>query len=163
CIVVVLCTHHRTDDRKPIHHRGDFRKHFANLDPGNFGRDRFELASDFLRRFGFDLPHVLVRRTSAQEDIDYGLVGAADASPRLSAQNVGQTQAGGAKSEHTDLEKTAPRYTVAHPMVLAENRQHGGIDPRGGKAGYVGVASVGALGQSKTTPAGTLKVYHARR
>ena len=50
--------------------RGDARERLADLDAGHVRGDRLELAADLGRGFGLDVPHVLVRRAAAEEDVD---------------------------------------------------------------------------------------------
>src|SRR5260370_42360816 len=59
----------RGDDGELIHHGRDFGKHLADLDAGDVGRNRLELAADLGRSLGLDFPHILVRRSPPAEDI----------------------------------------------------------------------------------------------
>ena len=72
--VVPLAADEGADDRQPIHHAGQPRQMLADLDAGDTGGDRLELAADFGRRVGFEIDHVLMRRPAGQEDHDDGLV-----------------------------------------------------------------------------------------
>ena len=53
---------------------GDAREQFANVDAGDVGVDRIELAADFARGVGLDVPHVQVGRAAGQIDVDDRLV-----------------------------------------------------------------------------------------
>ena len=73
-VVIVDAADDRADDGELVHLRGDPRKAFADLDAGDFGRDRAELAANFLRGLGLDFPHVLMRRAAGEEDVDHRLL-----------------------------------------------------------------------------------------
>ena len=84
----------RADDDALVHAGGHAREDLADLDAGDVGGDRLELAADFGRGVGLDVPHILVRRSAAQEDVDDRLVPrAGDAGAGLGAEDVGEGQA----------------------------------------------------------------------
>src|SRR5262245_15580950 len=118
----------RTDDRTHEHalvgDTGDLRERFANLNAGNFGGDRLEFAAYFLGCVGLEVPHVLMRRPAAQENIDYGLVRMRAAGHRFRAGNLREIQVVSAKRKCTDLEKGPSGNAVAQPLRTAEDRQH---------------------------------------
>src|ERR1700722_15070461 len=96
------------DDGTLVHARSDLRKHLANLDAGDLGGDRFELAANLGWGLGLDLPHVLVGRAAAQEDVDDRFVPARrGAGASFGAEDVGERQSAGADSERADAQKTA--------------------------------------------------------
>ena len=56
----------QTADNRPfVHDRGRFRQHIRQLNPGNRGRNRAELASIFDRGIWLWVPHVDVTRPTA--------------------------------------------------------------------------------------------------
>ncbi len=57
-----------------VHQTGELRKDFADFDSWHIRFDRLELAANFAGSFGLDVPHVLVRRTTRQENVDDRLV-----------------------------------------------------------------------------------------
>ena len=78
-IVRATGAHNGADGNESLHHRGDSRKQFANLDAGNRGLDGPQLAANLRRRIDFDVPHILMGRPARQEDIDDRLMRATDA------------------------------------------------------------------------------------
>ena len=102
---------------------GQARQVLADVDAGDVGPDRLELAADLDRGVRLEVHHVLVRRPAGQEDHDDGLVRAADAGLGLGPQDLRQRQA--AQGQAADLQKGPPRNAVAEPLRLAEDRQHG--------------------------------------
>lgn len=69
-VVAIGSAHHRTNDDTLVHKAGDAWKDLANLDAGNLGGDGVELAANFARRFGFNVPHILVGRSTTQVDVN---------------------------------------------------------------------------------------------
>jgi hypothetical protein len=68
---------------------GDLRERLANLDASDLGRDRLELAADLLRGVGLEVPHILVGRPAAEEDVDDRFVrGTRDAARLFGAQDI---------------------------------------------------------------------------
>ena len=65
---------HRADDRKFVHHSGELREKFTDLDAVDIGGNRFELSANFGGGIHLEVEHVLVRRAACQEDIDERLV-----------------------------------------------------------------------------------------
>src|SRR5207248_4401251 len=115
----------RADEDELVGHAGDARDQLADLDPRHVRGNRVELPADFARRLGLDVPHVHVRRTAGQVDIDDGLVLTAPALLRLGPQQRGQRQA--AEDRAADGEKVAAIKAVAESAVavwLAEDREH---------------------------------------
>src|SRR5438552_839390 len=93
----------RADDDKPVHHRRDPGKNFANLDTGYARGNGLEFTANFNRSLGLNLPHVLMWGSASQKDIDDGLLRRTAAPPRFRAQDVGQCQSRGTEAEHADL------------------------------------------------------------
>src|SRR5262249_52956357 len=52
---------HRAHEHALVGDAGDLREGFANLNAGDFSRNRLEFTAYFLGRFGLDVPHILVR------------------------------------------------------------------------------------------------------
>ena len=104
------------DDRRLVHHLRDPREDLADLDAGDVGGDRLELAPDLGGGLGLDVPHVLVRRPAAEEDVDHRLVRRFLRRGRpagLGADEVGEGQGGGPERQPADLEEPAPADAVA--------------------------------------------------
>src|SRR6266567_1177640 len=94
----------------------------ANLDAGNFGIDRLELAANFRRRVLLEIEHVLVGRPARQKDHDDRLVRLADAGLCLGAQQLRQRQA--AQPKRADLQKIPARNAVTKARFATVDRQH---------------------------------------
>ncbi len=77
-------------------------------------------------RLGLDLPHILMRRSAAEEDVDDRLVTRAWPSAGLSldAEEIRESERSGANAERPDAQKTAPVDTVAVAGFLAEDGEH---------------------------------------
>src|SRR5262249_49905708 len=103
----------------------DLRKYLTNLNPGNLGRNRLELAADLDGRLGLDVPHVLVRRPATQEDVDHRFVLSGTAGLGLGLKQPAQGQATRPETQRPDLEEAAPRDPVAVCGFPAQDRQHG--------------------------------------
>ena len=87
-------------------------KHLADLNAGDVGLDRIELAADLLRRLGLDLPHVLVGWAAAEEDIDERLVaGARQVLLRASARRMSASVRLTAPNENVPTFKKFRRLT----------------------------------------------------
>ena len=82
------------EDGELIHLGGDAREDLADLDAVDAGGDGAKLTPYLAGSLGLDVPHVLVRRSAAQDDIDNRLrptpwsLGGASLSP----QDVGKGQ-----------------------------------------------------------------------
>ena len=74
--MVAVGPNNGADNDALIHDARDARKHFGDLDAGNIGFDRVKFAANLARRFGLDLPHVLVGRSTAEVDVDDRFVAA---------------------------------------------------------------------------------------
>src|SRR5438876_9648551 len=94
----------------------------ANLDAGNFGIDRLELAANFRRRVLLEIEHILVRRPTRQKDHDDRLVRFANAGLRLGAQKLRQGQT--AQRERADFEEIPARNAVTKTRLTTVDRQH---------------------------------------
>ncbi len=121
-IVPAGSSDHRSNGHKLIHHRCDLWKDFADLYTRYSGGNRGELATNFRGSIGFEVPHVLVRWATRQEDIDDGFVSRGTPRARLDPVEVRQQESAGSDSQRTDLEKASPGYAVTIPALLAENR-----------------------------------------
>src|SRR5580693_4757674 len=73
-VVIVDAADHRANDGELVHLGGDPRETFADLNAGDLGRDRTELAADLFGRLSFDFPEVLMRRAAGEEDVDHRLL-----------------------------------------------------------------------------------------
>jgi hypothetical protein len=95
----------RANDGQLVHHGRQPREHFADLNARHSRGDGSEFASDFARRLGFDVPHVLVRRPAAQENVDHRLGPARPRAGRLNlaAKNIRERQRQAAKAKSANL------------------------------------------------------------
>src|SRR5262249_14533633 len=101
----------------------------ADLDARDVRVDRAELPADLARGVHLEVPHVLVGRSTTEEDIDDRLVRRRRAGAGLGPEHVGQRQRGGAEGERPDLEEAAAGDAVAVAPLLAPNREHGQVTP----------------------------------
>ena len=129
-VVTTLAADHRPQHRGLVHRLGDLRETLADLDAWNIRRDRLERTADVLGGLGLDLPHVLVRRTATQEDVDHRLVVHLRLAGRVGPQQIGLVQAKGSHAQGTDLEHATTGDAVAVPgtsivLLRPEDRQHG--------------------------------------
>ncbi len=135
-IVTTASTHQRTHEGKLIGHCRDLGEAFANLNAGHFRANRLELTANFGRCFGFDLPHILVGRAAAQEDVDYRFVGGSRfRGAGFSAKHIRECPIDGTKGEGTNLEETTARNTITISLRFAENGKHGRSTPTGREGG----------------------------
>ena len=124
-IMAATSSYHRPDHGELIHHPGHLREQFADLNPGNIGRDRFKLSPDAGGGLHLEIPHVLVGRAACQEDHDNGLVIERFAlRPGFGLQDLRQGRA--SQSECSYSEKPPASHPVAEGFSLCSgNRQHG--------------------------------------
>jgi hypothetical protein len=148
-VVIAGAAHDGADDDKLVHHLRHLGELLANLDARDVGADRVELAANFHRRVGFQVPHVKVRRAAGEIDIDNGPVRVADAGLRLGRQQVRQGQAA-AQEGAADGEEITAIQAVAEAAVgprFAEDGEHGllrvGRRVRSVKEGHKGHCGVG--------------------
>ena len=74
---------------------------------------------------GLDLPHVLVRRSAAQEDIDECLVaGAGQILCGLGPKDIGQRERGGSEREGANPDEVPAANAIAEPYTTDRNVQH---------------------------------------
>ena len=73
-VVSAVAADDRANDRELVHHRGDAGKALADLQAGDAGGNRAELAANLLGSVGLDFPHVLMWRAAGQKDVDDGFV-----------------------------------------------------------------------------------------
>ena len=67
-VVAAVAVMHAADERELIHAFGHLRQQFGDVNAGDVGLNRFELAADLGGRFGFRVPKVDVARCTAVED-----------------------------------------------------------------------------------------------
>src|SRR5262249_950476 len=122
------------DERELVGHLGDAGERLADLDAGDFRVDRLELAANLLRRFRLDVPHILVGRAAAEEDVDERLVAGAGEWVRLPGslgpENVSKRQRGGTERECADFQEVPTADAVAEPHATGRNVQHTRTAPR---------------------------------
>src|SRR5262249_51797590 len=128
-VVAAGGAHDRADDDALVHQPGDAREDLADLDARDVRVDRAELPADLARGVHLEVPHVLVGRSTTEEDIDDRLVRRRRAGAGLGPEHVGQRQRGGAEGERPDLEEAAAGDAVAVATLLAPNREHGQVTP----------------------------------
>ena len=85
-VVAAVVADQRADEDELVRHLGDAREVLADVDAGDVGVDRLELAADVGRGVRFEVPHVDVRRPAGQVDVDDRLVRRADAGLGLGAR-----------------------------------------------------------------------------
>jgi hypothetical protein len=69
-IMSPVAAHHGPNHNQAIHDGRKFREAFADLNAGDSRVNRTEFTANFARSIRFDFPHVLVRRTATEENID---------------------------------------------------------------------------------------------
>lgn len=114
----------RTDDGQLIHPLSQPRHVLAHIDSRDIRMNRRELASVFNRCRRFQVHHILMRRSTRQEDHDDGFV-------LLSRCRVFRLQQlrqrDSAKPERSDFQKRASGNTIAVIRCRTLNRQHARI------------------------------------
>jgi hypothetical protein len=93
---------------------------FADVDAGDIRANRIKLAANFGGRIGFEIDHILMRRSAGQEDHDDRLVRPSDAGSGFGAQDLGERQP--AHCESADLQERAPRNSAAR--LAMRDRSH---------------------------------------
>jgi hypothetical protein len=88
--VSVFATDNGSNHHGLIHPLSELREDLADLDTGNIRCDRTEFASDFRGSLRFDFPHVLVRGTATEENVDQSLVRALFAGLLFGTEQVGE-------------------------------------------------------------------------
>src|SRR5579872_3413034 len=122
-VVLIAGADKRSDDGELVHHRRNLGHVLANLDAGDVGLDRLELAADIGRRVGLQVEHVLMRRAAGQVDHDDRLVGGSDARRGLGSQHVRERKP--AQRQPADSQEVTSRETVAEPAgTTSAYRQH---------------------------------------
>ena len=124
-VVTPFATHHGPQDDRLVHDLGYLGKTLPDLDTRNIGGDRLEWATNFLWRFGLDLPHVLMGRTTAEEDVDDRLVVCLRTTGRIDAIQVRQVQAASAHAQRPDLQESAPGYSVTVSATVVPRPKNG--------------------------------------
>ena len=119
-LVSVFATDDGSNHHGLIHPLSELREDLANLDTGNVRRDRTEFASDFRGSLRLDFPHVLMRRTATEEDIDQTLVRALFARLFFGTEQVGEGKPAEPKAQGASRQKAASRKPTAHPMRTAK-------------------------------------------
>ena len=123
---------------------GKMRQVLAELDAGDRGGDRVELAANVRHRVGLHVPHVEVAGTAVEEDDDAGV-----GPGLLLAPGVGAEQAGQAEVHEA---------SAADLQHLSAGQRHGpgagGRDHGGAPTGRVAVADVRQADDWQINPAG---------
>jgi hypothetical protein len=88
--VSVFATDNGSNHHGLIHPLSELREDLADLDTGNVRCDRTEFASDFRGSLRFDFPHVLVRGTATEENVDQTLVRALFTGLLFGTEQVGE-------------------------------------------------------------------------
>jgi hypothetical protein len=129
--VVSAC---RTDQRSNydtfIHASRNLGKGLANLDTGNIGRDRLEFAPDFRGSVWLEVEHVLMGRTTTQENVDYGFVATGRKTHRrtgrFGAVDIGEGEGACPQPQSSYLQKAAAIHAIARfAHWTAEEGKHG--------------------------------------
>ena len=116
-VMTIGATSDRANDHALVHDPGHALKDFADLDAIDVGLNRLKLAADLLRRFGLDVPHILMGRTTGQVDVDDRLVLGASALLCFRAEQARQRQSADRKSSMSvDASPlTIGKLTIANP------------------------------------------------
>ena len=119
----------RADDDALVHVLGHAREDFADLQAVDVGLDRAELAADFGRRFHLEVPHILVRRSAAEKDVDDRFMrGWRARRPGcrggFGTIEIGERKRRGAECEGADFHEAAAVDAVAIARGGTENLQH---------------------------------------
>ena len=121
-IVPTFGADQRANDRKLVHHGGHARHHLADLDTGHIRVDGIELAANFRRRIGFQIEHILMRRSAGQEDHDHRFVRRRRSALLLRCENLRQRQS--TQRQTAKLQERTSRHAIAHSQGSTRNRQH---------------------------------------
>ena len=125
-IVRTFCSDERADKSELVRHFRHERKLFTDLNAGNIGSYRAELATELRRSVGLEIPHVLMRRPAREENHDNRLVinpACHLSTCRLGREDLRQTRP--AQSEATDLkEGTTGKAVAEFTGLVAEDGEH---------------------------------------
>ena len=129
--VARLASDHGADDRKLVHASRQLRKDLADLQARDVCVDRPKLAADLAGGIRLEVPHVLMGRTTGEEDVDQRFVPGPAAGllgrRLLGPEEIGERQAAHAEGEPADREKLPTGGAVAHrpsATMAAVNREH---------------------------------------
>ncbi len=122
-VVARVAVRHRADERAAIHHLRELRQMLGDLDAGDIGRDRLELAAKLRRRVHLQVENVLMRRPARQENHDHRLVRPPRPGLRLRAQDLRQAQP--PERQPADPQEIATRNPIAKTSGFrAEDGEH---------------------------------------
>jgi hypothetical protein len=93
-IVTALGVDHRADDGELVHHAGHSWEFFANLNSGHVGRDGLEFPANVRRGVWLQVEHILMGRTTGEQDVDDRFVGPAGSGTVFGLQQAGQGGSG---------------------------------------------------------------------
>lgn len=114
--VTILASDDRSDDDRFIHPLGQLRKDFADLDAWDVGCDGAELTADFGGRIGFDFPHILMGRTTAQEYVDETFVRVPLPGRIFRTKEIGEGEATHPEAERANRQEAAARQAAAQSI-----------------------------------------------
>ena len=103
--MAVFAADNRSDNGRLIHESCKLGKDFADLDSRHIGWYRSELATDFRGSVGLDVPHVLVRRSTTEKNLNERFIWIALLLIRFGSQQIRQTDRGRSETHSTDLQK----------------------------------------------------------
>ena len=125
-IVRTFGSDERADESELVRHFRHERKLFTDLNAGNIGSYRPELAAELGRSIGLEIPHVLMRGPARKENHDNRLVinpACHLSTCRLGREDLRQTRP--AQSEATDLkEGTTGKAVAEFTGLVAEDGEH---------------------------------------
>ena len=114
--VTILASDDRSDDDRFIHALGQLRKDFADLDAGDVGCDGAELTADFGGSIGFDFPHILMGRTTAEEYVDQTFVRVPFPGRIFGSKQIGEGKATHPEAERANRQEAAARQSAAQSI-----------------------------------------------
>ena len=112
-VVSAIATDNGTDRHELVHHRGDARETFADFNAGDIRGYRIEFTADFARGIDLDIPHILMRGATPQENVDDSFARRTMSCQRFGSQDVRERQSScGSESETTDFQESTAADAV---------------------------------------------------
>lgn len=116
-------SHQRSDDRQPIHELSQTRQMFTDFNPWHARFDRPKLATNLHWSVHLQIEHVLMRRSSGQENHDDRFRRSTNPLLRLGLQELRQGYS--TQCQPTNLQKGTPGNATAFWLCQLPNRRHG--------------------------------------
>jgi hypothetical protein len=153
--MTILQADDAADKNELVSQTSDPREAFADLDTGHTGGDRPEFPTDFGRGFRFDVPHVLMRGTTAEENVDQPFMASAGKRvlSRFRSEQIPQRPVNTSKRKRPNRQERSAADTIAEAgctdgnvqhtvgppsgrLVSTKKRETGGLDSGGMQAVY---------------------------